>query len=512
MLEQLSEIAAHPLADAVRARGIISGLPADDPATALEEVTFWLGSVSHADGFHLDARFASIDLLDAAARQRQHALLNEYLVLTRNQIFQENRVWTVAYNFWKQLGHAYLLSVDLCAAGAIGGQGVRDNLPQVVARAVNALGNQLKWLLLRYSPIDERIWEELFRMYQFAEEKEFHNVLIELHPGSPVQTSVKRELLKALMLAVSSTDSLVPASLETAAQTIAYLAPAFAMEPQPAGGCGYAIDLDLPRAPWRTLNGRQAGSALRYFGPGRTLVELDRLLDAIRTRNELPHGINFDVAGDPADIAPIMRHLRSHWADAPRGRRTQRRPTATRLTVVGGLHSILHLLDPRNPLPVAEDRASESWIVENVSDSGFGAIVPLVKGEWVRVGSLVGIKPELAKYWGIGIIRRIGRDQHRQLRTGIEALSQAVIPVRIARAEPTSSAAPGADFESALLLSTTPDASGEVTLLLRKGLFDPAHRFEMEVRNKHYLLMPSRQVEAGEDFDRISFRIAPKNV
>jgi hypothetical protein len=96
MLEQLSETAAHPLADAVRARGIISGLPADDPATALEEVTFWLGSVSHADGFQLDARFASIDLLDAAARPRQHALLNEYLVLTRNQIFQENRVWTVA--------------------------------------------------------------------------------------------------------------------------------------------------------------------------------------------------------------------------------------------------------------------------------------------------------------------------------------------------------------------------------------------------------------------------------
>jgi hypothetical protein len=509
MLEQLSDTTIHPLADAVRARGIISGLPADDPATALEEVTFWLGSVSHADGFQLDARFASIAQLDEAARPRARALLDEYLALTRNQVFQENRVWTVAYNFWKQLGHAYRLSVDLCAAGADGGQGVRDNLPQVVARAVHALGNQLKWLLLRYSPIDERIWQELSRMYQFAEDKEFHNVLIEIYPGAQGQTSVKRELLKALMLAVSSTDSLVPARLETAAQVIAYLAPAFALEPQPASGCGYAIDLDLPRAPWRTLNGRQAGSALRYFGPGRTLAELDRLLDAIRTRGEVPHGINFDVDGDVADIAPVLRHLRSHWADAPRGRQTQRRQTTTRLTVVGGLHSILHLLDPRNPVPIAEDRASESWIVENVSDSGFGAIVPLVKGEWVRVGSLVGIKPELAKYWGIGIIRRIGRDKHRQLRTGIEALSQAAIPVQVGRA---SSAVPGPELVSALLLSTTPDAGGEVALLLRKGTFDAGHRFEMEVRGKHYLLMPSRLIESGEDFDRASFRIAPKNV
>ena len=58
--------------------------------------------------------------------------------------------------------------------------------------------------------------------------------------------------------------------------------------------------------------------------------------------------------------------------------------------------------------PIEEDmsldfqakNAGESWIVENISEGGFGAIVPQVKGDWIKVGSLLGVQSETAQYWG----------------------------------------------------------------------------------------------------------------
>ena len=36
--------------------------------------------------------------------------------------------------------------------------------------------------------------------------------------------------------------------------------------------------------------------------------------------------------------------------------------------------------------------------------------VPAVKGDWVKVGSLLGVKPEGASHWGVGVVRRMTRD------------------------------------------------------------------------------------------------------
>jgi len=108
----------HPMADIKLAKKLISELPAADPAKALDEVTFWLDSVSRTEGFKLDYRFELFDLLDQAAKLHQRKLAQEYLSTDRQDKFRENKLWTTVYEFWKMLGGAYTQCVEQFQSGA----------------------------------------------------------------------------------------------------------------------------------------------------------------------------------------------------------------------------------------------------------------------------------------------------------------------------------------------------------------------------------------------------------
>jgi len=82
----------HPLANPVQARQVVAELPSKDPTKALEEIIEWLESLNRADGFKVDRRYESVDLLDGAARRNQREVIQEYLSTPRVQKFQENRL------------------------------------------------------------------------------------------------------------------------------------------------------------------------------------------------------------------------------------------------------------------------------------------------------------------------------------------------------------------------------------------------------------------------------------
>jgi hypothetical protein len=177
---------------------------------------------------------------------------------------------------------------------------------------------------------------------------------------------------------------------------------------------------------------------------------------------------------------------------------------------VHGFKETYASVDPgelENSLDFHQDKSSESWIVENVSEGGFGAIVPQVKGDWLRVGCLLGLQTETSQYWGAGVIRRISRDEFQQRRIGIQVLSKSVIPVTLTPAGNVSSFNAARGGEPGVLLSTSPDKNGEISLLLREGSYSPRQALDMSVRGRNFYLMPSRLVEGGEDFDLACFKV-----
>lgn len=507
----------HPMADARKAREIVDELPSD-PLKALADISHWLETLRETKAFKTDRLFENIDLLDGAAKNHQRKTAQDYFATTRQQKFQENRLWSVNFTFWKALSDAYLECVARFEGGQTGGTAFRKNLPAIVARAMRTLTLQLKWVLVRYGPIDPQIWADAGRLYQFAEALDFAKSPVAIYPGAHGGGTVQQEFLKALMLGASSTDGLAPLRQEIAERAVAHFSPGFTLARQPGPGCAYCFDIGNGKPPFRVLGAQTvAGDTKRFFGAGDGFVQLQKVAAIVTDTGAIPSDVHLGGSYGKDVVIPVLRHLALYWADDAPERSTQRRQTATRMTVLHGMAGILGALDPANSDELdfssedAAESAAESWIVENVSDGGYGAIIPATKSDWVRVGALIGVKTEVAKHWGVGIIRRVTRDEHQQRRVGIQLLSKIVIAVRIGKSGGAFASAPADPTDSALLLSTSPDSQGEVGVVLREGIYNSRDSLDMVVNGKPYLLMPSRLTEGGEDFDWARFKIMQRS-
>jgi hypothetical protein len=500
----------HPMADPKQARVLISEFPANDATKALEEVTFWLDSVSRTEGFKLDYRYELYDALDQAAKNHQRKLSQDYLATDRQEKFRESKLWNTIFDFWHTLGNAYNQCVEQFQAGASGAGTIKKDLPAIAARALRTLTLQLKWSALRYGPVDDRVWGELGRLFLFAESKRFAATPVDIYPGAHGQGSVEQEFLKALMLGVSSTDGLTPLKQEVAERTVAHFGKLYQMQTKPGPECNYYFDLSMRKAPARIMKNIEPGPMIRYFGAGKALPALRQLMDDIKTKEGVPSDVNLGGTYENDLVLSVMGHLAMYWSDKPPARHSERRKIAARLTVVHGMEQILRSIRPAEEdvsLDFQAKDAGESWIVENVSEGGFGAIVPPVKGDWIKVGSVLGVQSETAKFWGAGVVRRLTRDEFQQRRVGIQLVSKAVIPVRLSPAGNVSSFNVTREGDAAVLLSTTPDKNGDISLLLKVGSYTPTQALEMTVRGKQYYLMPRKLVEGGDDFDWAKFKV-----
>jgi hypothetical protein len=499
------------MSDARQARQIIDGLPANDPAKALEEITYWLDTINQTGKFKLNQRFENIDLLDGAVRNHLRKLSQDYLAMPRQLKFQENRLWNAIFGLWRQLGDGYLHCLKQYEDGLIGMTIIRKSLPVIIARIIRALTFQLKWKLLRYGPVEPRIWLELAQVYSIAEQRGFADGAIAVYPGALGESTVKREFLTAMMFSASSPEGLPPLRQEIAERTAAHLASAFRISTRP-DGCTHCVDLASPGPPVRLFKGVEPKATLRFFGAGKGLVELNQLIGKIRGTGAIPEGVNLGGSHSKDNVIGTFRHLARYWSDQPPARGSERRPTVGRITVVPGLKDILKTLDPSDDDTLdfslsQPGTSAESWIVEDVSDGGYGAIIPTVKSDWIRVGTLVGVQNEAAKYWGVGLIRRIVRDEKEQRHVGIQVLTTTAIPVKLSKSQALSFTDADRDAERAILLPTGPDARGEVDVVMRSGLFSGRDSLDMTVRDKSFQLTPVGLVEGGEDFDWAKFKV-----
>jgi hypothetical protein len=144
--------------------------------------------------------------------------------------------------------------------------------------------------------------------------------------------------------------------------------------------------------------------------------------------------------------------------------------------------------------------------VFNMSETGFGAIVPTVKADWVQVGRLFGLRTETSETCRAGIIRRMTRDQYGQRRIGVEMPGTVAAPAQFARAGAAGALDPAARPHAGLLLSRRPDRKGEIEVLLRAGGYAHRQDLHMQVRGRTYLISPVDLVETGEDFDRARYK------
>jgi hypothetical protein len=498
----------HPLDDKDAPRILLEELSGSDPIPALEQVSSHLDAVKTAENLKPGRAFEIVDLLDRSGRPLQRRLNQEFVAESQRLTkFQQARLWSTVYTYWTQLAEGYRFCLAKYEVGAIGASALKPHLPRITARALRACCGQLKWTLLRYGPVEPAVWHNLGGLYLLAETLQFAQITLSVYRGAKGESSPEKEFLRALMLAVSSPDGLLPLQIEIAERIVARLTGTFRLSPRPGRGIHYIFDVSGERPPGRLPANHVLSLATRCFGPGESSAQVAQMLEFMDRNQAPPPDLALGGNYDPALVQATLRHLERYWSPMLPERKERRRRHMERVSVVHDFEEVVANvagLFLESPF-VSND---EEWVVENESENGFAAFVPQPNGAWLKVGNLIGIRREDGVSWGAGIVRRVTGDDKGNRYVGIQMLAPGgaavtVLPAPIDPQDPSTAE----EGELCILLPSTTMQTGEASLLMRAGLFSPSGNLVMHAYDRCYFLFPLGLGEHSEEFDVGRYRI-----
>jgi hypothetical protein len=486
----------HPMADPKEARRLLDDLPVHDPVKALEELSHWFESVSSVEGFKLDQRVQLLLQIDEAGQPRIRKLAREYFASVRPSKVQENRLWKGIHEYWSQAGQAFGRAVDQFVSSAKGADAAKSQLPLLLARALRSISQQIKWMHMRYGPVDLSAWGVFNRVYGFAEFRGLAGAKVVLYPGVPGESTPQQEFLKGVVFSASSPDALLPIEVDLAERLIGDFTPKFTLSSTPGPDMSYWTDLNQNMAPQRLVRPPPQTPTLRCFGASAALAEVTAHLQKIESSRQVPAALNLGDAYEPEIVMDVLSHLALYWSLEPPERKHPRHMVKSRLSVAHGFDGLLGVLGESESLDF-ESTGVESWIVENVSAGGFGAIVQQLKGDWLKVGALIAIQPEGGNNWVTGIVRRVNKVGNGQARVGIQSISKAPLAGNFWT---------GVTTEKGVVLKSGESDSGEVRIVLKPGVFVPGQNLESERGGRFHVYMPQSVEDKGDDFEIARFR------
>jgi len=487
----------HPLGDAKELKRVIVELPLDNAFKAVDEVYGWFESLMSVDDFRIDHLFDVVRQLDEAAQPHVRRLARDYVHSSKLSKSEERRLWTMCYNYSGEVSGLYARCIDRVTKNPKekGSDVLKPLLPLLATRLLAARATQLKWVEYRYGPIGEDLWRGLGQHYLSADVAGYAQKPVQLYPGQPVLTSAEQQYLQALIFYSSSMDSLMPLEIELADRLIAHFRPGFVFTNTCLPDSVYWVDAASGMPPARLARiPDRLSPALRFFSPGSAPQALNELITSVE-RGDVPSDIN--LGGDyPAKLVlPVLRHLAVNWAPEPPQREHPRHTVKTRIAVLHGFDDSFTVF-AGGVARLGKERTAESWVVENVSLSGFGASVD-DRGGMLKIGTLLSIQPEGGENWVLGVVRRYNVNSDVLSSVGIQALSRHARSVEL-RPRTSGFSATGAIPGIWLYGDSKPD---EARLVLPSMSFDLRESLEFVHDGRVHLMTPIEMEETGRDFE-----------
>lgn len=496
--------AVHPLADPRELKRIVAELPKDNAFKAIDEIAGWLESAEAADELPADRLGEAARLLEDAAQPHLRRLCRDYLHSSRLSRAEEKRLWAINHGFWTLLAATYERCLDSLGAGGRSAESVKAALPALCARLIAALGAVLKWEQFHYGPSAGDLWARLGRALLLAERAGVATRPVSFErPGGAA--SAVQEYAKVMIFQAASMDSLLPLEIELAERLIEHFLPGFVFTAEVSHDCVYWVDLQLPQPPLRLARmPAKAQASQRFFKPGAAHAGLVELLHGLERGDELPSEIKLGAVYYPRTLIPVLRHLAAYLAPVPPQRRHDRHRVKHRMAVLNGLVNAFVVFSGEFGGKPA-GLQMESWVVDNVSRGGFGAVVSNMPADWLKVGALLAIQPEGGENWLLGIVRRYHRATESDARVGIETLARQAFSVELKARTASSYAA--VSGTPALLLENRGEP-GEVRVVLPPASFDLQESLECTIDGGRHLLAPLALVEQTGDYELARYRIS----
>jgi hypothetical protein len=404
-----------------------------------------------------------------------------------------------------------------------------------LVRSMRALARQLKLRQLRYLSIGESHWEALYAVFRLAEQAECDLQRVTAYPDEAMPTTVRNELLRALLLVLARPESMTPRETEIAARIASRFADACVFDEKPRDGLIWEIDPTLPRGPDLAVTPLPALGA-RYFGAAAVTAKVHEL---IRRMNADP-GFKEQRFGEEftrEEKLVVLNRVANYWCDAPPRARDYRANSPAALEVTLGydnacrqiprvlfrdwneliaaldvkiLAQLNIVADPDSPAPPVP---IEQWQRRDASAWGLSAEVTRAGENEIELGTLCVYKAA-GGAWSAGMVRRLVRDADERLLAGIEIIARKPATVLLRRIghggmsvqhyRQASNASAG-DYMNSLLLAAAREEKRRHELLLPRGEFIAGIVYEAMIGDARQQFKVEELIERGLDFDRVRF-------
>ncbi|WP_432720152.1 hypothetical protein R0381_003402 [Jeongeupia wiesaeckerbachi] len=476
LLNRLLKRDASPFAGAKLATAWCRELDHDAPATQRAKV------LALAQGFLTDRKLPTPDaleaalLIDAAAQPSYEALCCQYVANPRMPKELERQLWREVVEYAQAMVDLYQRFVKADPEPEAKAR-IEALMPQVLARSLHYLGIQAKWHHFRYERLPSKLWTQANQLYRLSEIDGFDSNPFPLYPGhSDDVTSCADEYLQLLMLATLSSHNLTVRQLDWADQWLDRWSKLIQLSRKfYADRHHLCVNLQEDGGP-RRVKEDQSEEPFRYWGLFDLIHELQE------TQRKLEQGASAPSLGLGEDCrqpacSDLLRLIEAAWASMLRNTqisRSARQTVSKTAEVVQGLSKLCamvrndndkfsrqpvesktevdydEIMDMRlygfvsertrskqsaNPTTVQpkpkQQVSSTTWVIENESEGGFGAMLHAAENEWIRPGALIGMRTGENDNWRVCIVRRLNRLRDEQLSAGIQILSATPVAVSV---------------------------------------------------------------------------------
>jgi hypothetical protein len=519
----------------------VQELPESDIQEGVEEIIKALGSINQNKRTSLKERIQVLMYLDEKATTLQDTLCQEYLANIDAPDAPEKLFLPTILGFWDEMAEGYQICLREFARTP--SNKLWEKIPLLTARTIRYYGMQVKWKFMRYLPVEPQIWRYLHRLYLFAEREHFAQTSLRLYPHLSEETSCTSEYLQPIMLQIANPESLQPAQIDMVDRWLDSWARSINLETEfrPHRQI-YAVNLADGKAA-KKLRRNMLGEKYRYWGVGLMLVAITKAIDQLKN-GEMPARLKLGEDCRLPACLDLIELCAQRWAGKGAKRKHERQPTVKAVHVVQGLNAIVEQLLPgakstgaktveRREVdqqiidykltdvtvmgpPSGEDTLSgdeeelfepklNQWYMENESMSGYGASFEASGRNPLKIGTLVGLKPDDQKHYAIGIVRRINKEVSSKVHVGIQTLSQTPIIVQLTPSLP-SKATP----VRAIYLPALPEAQAARTLLLPAKSYTRGETMTLQAQGKTYSIKLQHALEHSADYAHANFDVLAK--
>jgi hypothetical protein len=414
----------------------------------------------------------------------------------------------------------------------------------LIARAINAATNMLKWRAFVQQNPPAKVWQQLYLLYKIAFKQNLLNTPVELFPLSPA-TTLSAFIVQTCMFGQLKSTDLEKQHVETAIKVIrVWVTHAhISLKHNPEQYLFY-IDLERDAAANR-IRRHEPNENCRYW----ELDDLEkRLMIAMRVteRGEFPDNLIFAKINNPQLLNETLSILHAEWTkkEYVRQRRSEaREATSKNAKVKAGIFDIcdqvLHANQISNGLNLSRQGKSlddlflgnhtlsqstgltvnssslDTWIITDQSEHGLGARVNKYANTLARPKKLIALVfDDDPTKTCLGIIRAVKATQGNQLRVGIEIISNLAMWSQL---KPTYENNSFADTISktnrehrdthlhtnlfpAIYLPKEPGISEQATMIVPKINFHPNAQYTVYVGGKTKRAELDKPIESYDDW------------